>query len=132
MSRKKKIEDLSPQLDGIDWSEFENEIEWKPKPVKPLLSKVRKIKQSMRECITTLLNCENENNDTFLEVICYELIEQAMKGNIKSTELIVKLLGEIDDKQKIDLSIPEIKFVIDSNKDGIRDKEKMNDENGVK
>lgn len=127
MGKKKcKIEE-DEMLTGIDWNEFVDE-EWKPKPVNLKLAKIRSTKRLMREIVSDLLNSENENGDSRAEVVLDELVRSAEKGNIKAVELILKLIGETDDKQKVDLSLPAITIKVSDNKDGIRETEVIEEE----
>lgn len=109
-------------LPGIDWDEFVNE-EFKPKPVNLKLAKVRSTKKLMREVLSDLLNSENENEDSRMEVVLNSLVEQAEQGSLKATELIVKILGEATEKLEVSGQLPTIKIVVDSNKEGIRETE---------
>lgn len=109
-------------LPGIDWDEFVNE-DFKPKPVNLKLAKVRSTKKLMREVLSDLLNSENENEDSRMEVVLNSLVEQAEQGSLKATELIVKILGEATEKLEVSGQLPTIKIVVDSNKEGIRETE---------
>lgn len=119
MTKKLKTEDL-PEIEGIDWSQY---IQETPKPVNLKLAKIRSTRRLLREIVSDILNIEDENGDSNAEIMLNELVEASKNGNLKATELVIKLLGELDDKQKIDVSVPSIKIVVDSNSEGIRETE---------
>lgn len=123
MKKQYPIDEV-PVLNGLDWDEFVNE-DYKPKPVNLKLAKVRSTKKLMREVLSDLLNSENENEDSRLEVVLNSLVEQAERGSLKATELIVKILGEATEKVELSGQLPTIKIVVDGDKSGIREQERI-------
>lgn len=93
-------------------------------PVNLSKAKIRSKRAIMRELTETMLHMEDENGDSRLEKVLDALIERAENGDIKAVEVLAKILKVFDDKAKVDVSIPEIKIVVDNDKQGIRFVEK--------
>lgn len=94
--------------------------EIKKRPVNLSLAKIRGTKRLIRETLSDILNIEDEDGDSNIEIILDKLVEKAKSGDIKSVELITKIMNEIDDAPKVDVTLPTINIVIDSDKDGVR------------
>ena len=94
-------------------------VEIKKKPVNLALAKIRHTKRLMREVLSDILNIEDEDGDSNLEIILSALVDKAKSGDTKSIELIAKILNEVADA-KVDVNLPEIKIVVDNNNEGIR------------
>lgn len=94
--------------------------EVKKKPVNLALAKIRHTKKLMRETLNDILNIEDEDGDSNLEIILSALVDKAKSGDLKAIELIAKILNEVADT-KVDVNFPEIKIVVDNNNnEGIR------------
>lgn len=94
-------------------------VEIKKKPVNLALAKIRHTKRLMREVLSDILNIEDENGDSNLEIILSALVDKGKSGDTKSIELIAKILNEVADA-KVDVNLPEIKIIVDNNSEGIR------------
>ena len=94
-------------------------VEIKKKPVNLKLASIRKTKRLMREVLSDVLNIENEDGDSNLELIMDALVEKGAGGDLKAIELIAKIMNEVTD-QKIDISIPAISIHVDGDNSGIR------------
>ena len=95
-------------------------VEIKKKPVNLQLAKIRHTKRLMRETLNDILNIEDEDGDSNLEIILSALVDKGRSGDLKAIELIAKILNEVADT-KVDVNFPEIKIVVDNNNnDGIR------------
>lgn len=117
---KKEINDLDDILSGG----FEDFTPPLRPPVNLSKAKIRSKRAIMRELTETMLHMEDENGDSRLEKVLDALIERAENGDIKAVEVLAKILKVFDDKQKVDVNIPDIKIVIDNDKSGIRYTEK--------
>lgn len=74
----------------------------------------------MRETLNDILNIEDEDGDSNLEIILSALVDKGKSGDLKAIELIAKVLNEVSDT-KVDVNFPEIKIIVDNNNnDGIR------------
>lgn len=94
--------------------------EIKRKPVNLALAKIRHTKKLMRETLNDILNIEDEDGDSNLEIILSALVDKGKSGDLKAIELIAKILNEVADT-KVDVNFPEIKIVVDNNNnEGIR------------
>ena len=94
--------------------------EVKKRPVNLALAKIRHTKRLMRDVLSDILNIENEDGDSNLELIMDALVEKGKSGDLKAVELIAKILNEVADA-KVDVNLPEIKIVVDNNNnEGIR------------
>ena len=93
--------------------------EVKKRPVNLALAKIRHTKRLIRDVLSDILNIEDEDGDSNLEVILSALVDKAKSGDIKAIELIAKILNEVADA-KVDVNLPEIKIVVDNNNEGIR------------
>lgn len=116
---KKELNDLDDILSGG----LEDFAPPRP-PVCLSKAKIRSKRAIMRELTETMLHMEDENGDSRLEKVLDALIERAENGDIKAVEVLAKILKVFDDKQKVDVNIPDIKIVIDNDKSGIRYTEK--------
>lgn len=95
-------------------------VEIKKKPVNLALAKIRHTKKLMRETLNDILNIEDEDGDSNLEIILSALVDKGKSGDLKAIELIAKILNEVADT-KVDVNFPEIKIVVDNNNnEGIR------------
>lgn len=95
-------------------------VEIKRKPVNLALAKIRHTKKLMRETLNDILNIEDEDGDSNLEIILSALVDKGKSGDLKAIELIAKVLNEVSDT-KVDVNFPEIKIIVDNNNnDGIR------------
>lgn len=93
-------------------------------PVALKTRKIRSKKAVLKELTETMLHIEDEDGDSRLEKILDSLISKAEGGDYKAVEIICKIMKAFDDKQKVDVSLPNIKIVVDNNQDGIRFSEK--------
>lgn len=120
MSRKK--ETTLDVLDDLilDGEQFEPVRE----PVALSKRKIRSKKAVMKELTETMLHIEDENGDSRLEKILDAVITNAECGDYKAVEILCKIMKVFDDKQKVDVSIPSIKIVVDGDNQGIRYTEK--------
>lgn len=89
-------------------------------PVALSKAKIRSAKRLMRDIMLDILNTEYDDGDSRAERMLDAIVEKAENGDTKSIELIMKIIKELDDKQKVDVSLPNIKIVVDNNQDGIR------------
>ena len=95
-------------------------VEIKKKPVNLQLAKIRHTKRLMRETLNDILNIEDVDGDSNLEIILSALVDKGKSGDLKAIELIAKILNEVADT-KVDVNLPEIKIVVDNNNnEGIR------------
>lgn len=95
-------------------------VEIKKKPVNLQLAKIRHTKRLMRETLNDILNIEDVDGDSNLEIILSALVDKAKSSDLKAIELIAKILNEVADA-KVDVNLPEIKIVVDNNNnEGIR------------
>lgn len=94
-------------------------VEIKKKPVNLALAKIRHTKRLMRETLNDILNIEDDDGDSNLEIILSALVDKGKSGDLKAIELIAKILNEVADT-KVDVNLPEIKIVVDNNNEGIR------------
>lgn len=99
------------------------EENFKP-PVDLKNKKIREVKRYLKDITLDLLHSENENGDSRAEVLLDKLIEKAENGDYKSAELVLKIIKELDDQPKTEVTIPEIKIIVDPDTAGIRYKEK--------
>ena len=102
-----------------DLFEGNNMPEIKRKPVNVQLSNIRKTKRLMREVLSDVLNIEDEQGDTNLELIMDTLVQKGVMGDLKAIELISKIMAEVSD-QKVEVSIPAISIHVDGDNSGIR------------
>lgn len=94
--------------------------EVKKRPVNLQLAKIRHTKRLIRNVLSDILNIEDEDGDSNLEIILSALVDKGKSGDLKAIELISKIMGETTDT-KVDVNFPEIKIVVDNNNlDGIR------------
>ena len=112
------FEDLPPTLlaDGLELQVSE--------PVDLAHRNIRTEKRSLHDITLDLLNTELDNGDSRAEIVLDALVKKAQEGNIRATELIIKLLHEFDDKAEINVKIPEINITTSDDKTGIRFQEK--------
>lgn len=95
-------------------------VEIKKKPVNLQLAKIRHTKRLMREVLSDILNIEDVDGDSNLEIILSVLVDKGKSGDLKAIELVAKILNEVADT-KVDVNLPEIKIVVDNNNnEGIR------------
>ena len=70
--------------------------------------KARQERKTMKETLLMCLEMKNADGNTFQDLATLGLLKGAMKGNANNYELILKLLGELEDtnrsKQESELS----------------------------
>lgn len=104
---------IPPMIDGEEFV----------KPVALANQKKRPNRMTIKETLAQILNCENENGDSRAEVVLDGLVMKAERGDLRAVELIYKILNEDKDANSVDIKLPKITLNIDTNNDGIRDKE---------
>lgn len=114
-----------PTLDVLDDLILDGE-QFEPvrEPVALNTRKIRSKRAVMKELTDTMLHIEDENGDSRLEKIIDAVITNAEMGDYKAVEILCKIMKAFDDKQKVDVNIPNIKIVVDSDAEGIRYTEK--------
>lgn len=93
-------------------------------PVALSKAKIRSAKRLMRDIMLDILNTEYDDGDSRAERMLDAIVEKAENGDTKSVEMVLRIIKELDDKAKVDVSIPSIKIVVDGDNQGIRYREK--------
>ena len=89
------------------------------KNVNLALSKVRAAKKALRETLSDILNSEDDEGNSYMELMLSALVLKSISGDVKAAELVSKILGEATDA-KIDIKLPEIRILTSQDTTGIR------------